>query len=545
MTRKDLRLVAAHPQPLQVVVVTDGAVGVDWAGEVVGVEALQTAIRPVLAIARTLGNKDLTHVLGEAVKSLARANALGAGHNGVVLIVVSNTLNVVAEVVEDNVRGLGVELGRLPGAKRGQEGGAKVVVGESTETKLALERRAASSITGIHHLVKLLDGQLPVLAAVGGHGGRDGAKVAPVIANGLDDGTGGVVSPESARVELVHVRDKGARVRATEERPGRLIRVGGAVGEGQVDVAGKVDEIAERLVQSEGLQRLGVDCVVGRAVSPVAVLKDDSSALVVLHVGAGKRLVHGVRLVVISSAFARRAQKKRSAGTSVELGIVPDTLLEGAELGLVVVDELVKGGGNDGAGHRLGVEAIAVGIGISLVLTRHHGAVVDAGFAIVGNDIEASGLGNTGNGAASHNGADHRVNHDDGRRRSRNTRSNRQFLSKQRLGTNEKRKERNLRGHAETPGFIYEESFSGRPGATVPRKRSSAKVGVPGLIVRGTRLIRGHSIAGPWPDRIRSAPKSCKVPSKLGGLLESWRWEGPVLGPCTVCHPKRSCCLCR
>lgn len=373
------------------------------------VEARQRAVLPVLAVAGALGNVDLTHVLRETLERLAAANALLSGDRlGAVLAAVGHALDVVAHVVQRDLSSAGVELGALPRAKGVGQGRAEVIVSQVTEAKLGLKLLLALVVLAVEHLVQLLDSQLVVLGAVAGHGLLDGRKVLPVVGDGLDDGARRVVRPKGAGEQLVHVSDHSAGVRAAEERPGRLVRCAVALGEGEVDLLSEAHHVSQGLVEREVLQGLRVEGIDGGALAPVSVLEDDGSALSVLRVDASQRLVHRVRLVAVGSALAGRAEDDGGTRTRVVLVVDPVALLEGADLGLVVVDQLLEPAKRDRAGRALGVQAVAVGVGGDGLLAGHGGALAETNGAVgVDLDGERGGRGGAGESERRHERGDH------------------------------------------------------------------------------------------------------------------------------------------
>lgn len=196
----------------------------------------------------------------------------------------------------------------------------------------------------LKHLVHMLDNLGIVRRAILGHRQLHLLKVPPQLADGLDDGAGARVRPESSGSKILHPGCEGTAVRAADEDPGSLFGSASSVQvERKDDVFGKVNEILDRLLQSEVLHVLSGEGVIRRALSPVAVLNDQGTGTEFLSSDTRKSHVGRVSLVAIQSALIRSHQDN-GASRLVEFAVPGISLLKGAQLRVVMVNELVKEG---------------------------------------------------------------------------------------------------------------------------------------------------------------------------------------------------------
>jgi hypothetical protein len=154
----------------------------------------------------------------------------------------------------------------------GEDGSEVSVVLKGTQTELRLEVLDLLLGPVGQDTVDVVDGGSYVGRAVLRHALLDGVEVLPEVVDGLDGGAGGVVGPESARVEGLHPRRYRTRVRTTGEDPWGLGGIAAVVRvEWKVESLCDVHEIEEGVVEGQVLQSLGIELVVRRGVAPVSV----------------------------------------------------------------------------------------------------------------------------------------------------------------------------------------------------------------------------------------------------------------------------------
>lgn len=190
-------------------------------------------------------------------------------------------------------------------------------------------------------------------------------KVLPQGPNRLDDRAGALVRPKGPRRKILDPGGQGAAIGASDEDPGRLVgRAGAVLVKGQDDVLGKVDEVLDGLLEGEVPHVLRREAVKGRALAPVAVLDDEGARAELLGHDAGEGEVGGVALVAVERALVGPHEDDGRARAGVEL-VVPDIALrKGAQLRVVVVDELLEGAVGGSACCGGDPEAVEVDVGL-------------------------------------------------------------------------------------------------------------------------------------------------------------------------------------
>ena len=193
--------------------------------------------------------------------------------------------------------------------------------------------------------VHVVDDARNVRATVRRHAAADGLEVLPVVPDGLHGRARRVVRPERPRSRGRGPRRQRAGVRAADDDPGRARGAAGALRVvRQLHVAREVREVGDRVLQREVLERVDGQDVEGRGVAVVAVLEDDHAAADGLRDGARDGVVGEELDEAVRRLLAGQAQHDRGAGCAAGVLVaVPVTLRKGAELGVVVVDELREG----------------------------------------------------------------------------------------------------------------------------------------------------------------------------------------------------------
>lgn len=165
----------------------------------------------------------------------------------------------------------------------------------------------------------------------------------------LHDRTRRKISPVRPRRERSRPARQRARVRPAGHDPRRVLRITLAARiKGQLDRLRKVNIVLDGVLEREVRQRLGRQRIVRARVAPVAVLHHDDGAADRLGEHAGDGAVRQVARVRRGGDLARVEEDDGRAGPGPELRAPPVVLREGAQGGLVVVDELLEGGVAEG-----------------------------------------------------------------------------------------------------------------------------------------------------------------------------------------------------
>ena len=288
----------------------------------------------------TAGKHNIAGPLGIAVQCLLEAYAASARCRR--RATGPDVLDVVAELEEARVPA--PEVVALPLPRSVLESSREVVVVDNlAESELVLQRLLRLGTAESQHAVDVVDNLLHVGAAVLGHALLHGVEVLPEVVDGLDDGAGGMVSPERARGLGLGPGGERAAVRPAREDPGRTGGVTGAVAaKGQHHVAREVGRVEDRVLQRQVLQVFGAEGVVGRAGAPVAVLHHHHGALDCLREQPRDGAVGQVARVAVGSNLAGGEEDDGRSRAGVELGAVPEPLREGAQPRVGVVDELLE-----------------------------------------------------------------------------------------------------------------------------------------------------------------------------------------------------------
>ena len=226
--------------------------------------------------------------------------------------------------------------------------------------------------------IDIVDNGGQITGAVLGSRLQDRDEIGPKMSNGFDNTTGAMVRPESSGVESLEPAGKGARVGTASKDPGS---VGGLAAvrlvEGQLNVLGKVVDVLQRVLECQILQILHCQLVVGTGLAPISVLHDHDGGAHVLGHPTGETLVSKVGLVeAIGRLLAGVDEDDGRSGALPVLEAVPETLLEGAELGGVVVDQLVEGAV---AGGTLDFGALVEGLDVVVDRANFHANVPEEG----------------------------------------------------------------------------------------------------------------------------------------------------------------------